>query len=55
MKKFFTKIMKLFYKYDSRYTIVKDEEFKYDKTIVWSVDHSWNSVEWCLPGLYYLK
>lgn len=55
MKKFFTKIMKLFYKYDSRYTIVKNEEFKYDKTIVWSVDHSWNSVEWCLPGLYYLK
>lgn len=55
MKKFFTKIMKLFYKYDSRYTIVKNEEFKHDKTIVWSVDHSWNSVEWCLPGLYYLK
>lgn len=55
MKKFFTKIMKLFYKYDSRYTIVKNEEFKYNKTIVWSVDHSWNSVEWCLPGLYYLK
>ena len=55
MKKFFTKIMKLFYKYDIRYTIVKNEEFKYDKTIVWSVDHSWNSVEWCLPGLYYLK
>lgn len=55
MKKFFTKIMKLFYKYDSRYTIVKNEEFKHGKTIVWSVDHSWNSVEWCLPGLYYLK
>lgn len=55
MKKFFTKIMKLFYKYDSRYTIVKNKELKYDKTIVWSVDHSWNSVEWCLPGLYYLK
>lgn len=55
MKKFFTKIMKLFYKYDSRYAIVKNEEFKHDKTIVWSVDHSWNSVEWCLPGLYYLK
>lgn len=55
MKKFFTKILKLFYKYDSRYTIVKDNKFKYDKTIVWSVDHSWNSVEWCLPGLYYLK
>ena len=48
-------MMKLFYKYDSRYTIVKNEEFKYDKTIVWSLDHSWNSVEWCLPGLYYLK
>lgn len=47
--------MKLFYKYDSRYTIEKNNEFKYDKTIVWSVDHSWNSVEWCLPGLYYLK
>ncbi len=55
MKKFFTKILKLFYKYDSRYTIVKDNKFKYDKTIVWSVDHSWNSVEWCLPGVYYLK
>lgn len=55
MKKIFTRIMKLFYKYDSRYTIVKNKELKYDKTVVWSLDHSWNSVEWCLPGLYFLR
>lgn len=55
LKKIITHIAKKFYKYDPRYEIKKMSDLKRKKTIVLSVDHSWNSVEWCLPGLYYLK
>lgn len=47
------------YPYDKKYIFVKgskeDMRENHRKTIVWSLDHSWNSVEFGLPGLYYLK
>ena len=47
------------YPYDKDYIFIKGsmDEMRKDssKTIVWSLDHSWNSVEFGLPGLYYLK
>jgi len=55
LKKIFTKVAKKIYRYDPRYEIKKNDKFKYKKTLVYSVDHSWNTLEWCLPGLYYLK
>lgn len=55
LKKIFTKVAKKIYRYDPRYEIKKNDKFKNKKTLVYSVDHSWNTLEWCLPGLYYLK
>lgn len=55
LKKIFTQVAKKIYRYDPRYEIKKNDKFKYKKTLVYSVDHSWNTLEWCLPGLYYLK
>lgn len=55
LKNIFTKLVKKIYQYDPRYEIKKNDKFKNKKTIVCSVDHSWNTLEWCLPGLYYLK
>ena len=39
------------------YKILKGDikKIRGGRTVVWSLDHSWNSLEWCLPGFFYMK